>query len=351
MVSKRCIVLIALLAAGFLRPGAFAADSSTEHLRYDVPANAVKLGPRPTRDGNTSLRFVDPASRKLICEEVRNAKGVLIQRDLFRNDRKHGMQREWYADGKKKLEAPYRDGVMDGVFRHWDEKGNLVGCYRMQNGTGTKAIYHSSGFAREQQDFRDGLREGRFWGRFDNGKVRVMEEWIRGKLNGFAFGFHYNDGSLAYASCFRDDKRHGVFVQYDHKGQVRDLIYRIHNRVVSPEEYRKACKADASLRPYEEDPQNYRKLLTPRVRQLMDKYRRLPPVKIPLDGPVDAAAFLPQESAPAPKDVRPGAPESPAPAPARERDNRALVLGAVLVGASVILLLLLFVLRRRRTVS
>ena len=349
---RNAVLFSIALAWSTAATAAVAAYAPADHLDYDVPKDAVKLPRRPTRHGGESARYLDPASRKLICRETYDPAGVMTQRDLFKGGKKHGVQREWHASGQKKLEAPYRDGVMDGVFRHWDAKGDLVGCYRMKNGTGTKRVYHPNGRLKEEQPYLENKRHGRLVNMFDKGTVEYTCMWKSGEPIGLAFGFHYNNPAIRFiGNADKNGDPHGPAVDYRQEGQVERLLLCVHGKDVSADAYRKACETDATLPRYRKDPQEYRKLLTPRVRQLMDRYRRLPPVKIPLDGPVDAAAFLPQESAPAPKEVRPGAPESPAPAPARERDNRVLVLGAVLVGTGVVLLLLLFVLRRRRTVS
>jgi antitoxin component YwqK of YwqJK toxin-antitoxin module len=112
-----CLTLGSVLVAS-----AGAAEPPPEHLYYDVPKDAEKDGPSPNREGGTSVRYLDVVTKAALCEEEYTRKGVMVERKLFRNGKKHGVQRRWYDEGGKRLEEPYRDGMMDGIFRDWDEQ-------------------------------------------------------------------------------------------------------------------------------------------------------------------------------------------------------------------------------------
>ncbi len=293
---KTAALLLGFCTFALLPPTSLAGESDLAYLEYTIPEDAIKQGPRNTRDGQKSIRYLDATNRKVICEEIRSTRGVMRRRDLFKDGKKHGVQREWHEDGKKKLEAPYQNGLMHGVFRHWDEKGNLVGCYRMKDGSGTRRIYHSNGRLKEEQPYLEGKRHGRLVNMFDKGTTQYVCSWERGEPIGLAFGFHYNTGAISFVgNGDKDGELHGPAVDYHHKSGIEDASYYVHGKEVSAAAYRKACETDPTLPRYRKDPLEYRKLLTPEVRAVIKRYQQIEPVNIPLQVPAAWRNFLPPE--------------------------------------------------------
>lgn len=60
--------------------------------------------------------------------------GVLISQKFHKNNILHGIQREWYSDGKHKIDAFFRNGVTDGEYKEWDKEGKMIAHKYYVNG-------------------------------------------------------------------------------------------------------------------------------------------------------------------------------------------------------------------------
>src|SRR5688572_21093087 len=69
--------------------------------------------------------------------ELRNHPGRSVPRE--------GVARVRYANGTLASEHRFKDGLLHGLCREWDEKGNLLGEYRMVHGTGVQREWHDNG--------------------------------------------------------------------------------------------------------------------------------------------------------------------------------------------------------------
>ena len=52
----------------------------------------------------------------------------------FLNGKKDGMERFWYPKRILKSEGQWFDGMENGIFREWDERGKLIRASRYKNG-------------------------------------------------------------------------------------------------------------------------------------------------------------------------------------------------------------------------
>ena len=52
----------------------------------------------------------------------------------FLNGKKDGMERFWYPKRILKSEGQWFDGMENGIFREWDERGKLIRAARYKNG-------------------------------------------------------------------------------------------------------------------------------------------------------------------------------------------------------------------------
>src|SRR5205823_5955131 len=91
-------------------------------------------------------------------------------------------------DGKKKTAKPYRDGVLDGVCRSWDEKGQLIEASSIDHGNGTERIYYSSGILDHQYEYKDN-KTTRVIALHPNGQLSFCTAYENGH---FAPGYSFN---------------------------------------------------------------------------------------------------------------------------------------------------------------
>jgi hypothetical protein len=111
----------------------------------------------------------------------------------------------WYANGVLASEQRFKDGLLHGVCRQWDEKGNLLGEFKMHHGTGIQREWH------------------------DNGRLKTEISTVRGEFSG-RNRIWLRDGTL-----------------------IAERFY-VCGKQVKPAEYAKAAAEDASLPRYSEPP-------------------------------------------------------------------------------------------------
>jgi antitoxin component YwqK of YwqJK toxin-antitoxin module len=318
-------------------------EAAADYLKYKLPADAVSVR-YEKRDG-ADIDYLDPKTREVLGSES-IWEGARVKMNLFRKGKKHGVQLEWHPNGQMSAAIPYRDGVLDGVCMHWSEQGQLVGCYKIDSGKGIRLVYHSNGVLKEKTELENGLRHGEVWEFFDNGNVRTFGSWQRDRLIDMHYGFHYDDGSIrAIAKFDNNGKYHGLYVEYEHTAKLKDLALYLHGQQVTADEYRKACETDKTLPAYEQDPQDYKKLLDDESKRRIAAFKVQPRVKIPVPIPEEWRDILPvsqpssaKPAQPVPEPPVPGSavkPLVPKPEASGTQDRRirlAVILGAILVG-------------------
>ena len=73
----------------------------------------------------------------------------------------HGAYRVRHRNGRLAEELRYRDGLMHGVSRDWDENGRLLGSFTMVNGSGLQQYRHNNGRLKMEISSRNGKFHGR----------------------------------------------------------------------------------------------------------------------------------------------------------------------------------------------
>jgi len=269
------------------------AQTSDDLIAYVIPDGAKRLGPFATRSGAGKLYDYLLPGAEMATQENRVgseivARGVTLERRLFKNGQKHGVQREWYTNAQLKSERPYRDGAMDGLFRHWDEQGRLIGQYQLVKGSGLVRIYDSSGVLVEEASYKDGLSHGLTMTVSDSAQSRSFVWYENDRQLDRAYGFYEDGGALRAISYLqRSENRQGVYVRFLPTGTVVEKIWTLNGKHSTEAAYAKAAAADPTLPPYYEDATRYKEFVTDEVKALLAKYRALPKVKIPLQ--IDAA--------------------------------------------------------------
>jgi len=273
-----------------------------DYLNYSIPPTAYKIGPKHDRDrAYLLINYLDhkpspgKADDRLIGTDMLLARtNRLIERDLYKNEKRHGVQRKWYENGTLKSEEPYRNGVMHGVFKCWDETGKLVGCYKMINGTGVKKIYYSNGRLREECGYQNNSMHGMRYTFYDNGQITSLEEFKHGALVGNSFSFYPTGAISTVCACqqdaTKDTARVVVVVSFDENGEIDDdVVYRIGWEEVSKDKYLDLAKANPKILQLEQNPTNYKNRVDDRIRAVVKRYKESLPVKIPLECPKEEA--------------------------------------------------------------
>lgn len=271
---------LAILALLAIFMGNAIAQNEANHLLCAIPSDAKKLGPINTRDPHQVFYNYFPSDAEVSAKNVIGRETYydqqLVDRELYKNGERHGVQREWYPNGTLKSESPYKDGAMDGAFNYWNEKGELVGQYEINNGLGTKKIYDGSGLLVIEQELKDSLPNGLTMEVSKISKIRTVVWMKNGNSTGIGYSFYSDDSPYLIAWA------QGPLIYFAKDGAVSQKVWQIKGREVSETEYATAASSDPSLPPYYADGNQYKRMVGEDVRALLEKYRTMPRVKIPL---------------------------------------------------------------------
>lgn len=133
----------------------------------------------------------------------------------YKNDRKEGMTIQFDTSGAVLAEIPYSNDLREGVAVYYDVQGRKrkevpfkagreegKGFEYAADGRVTALLHYGAGMLRRREDInqtdRQGMRQG---------------PWKE---------FHAN-GRVRWEGAFVDDKRHGIFKEYDAQGNLKEL--------------------------------------------------------------------------------------------------------------------------------
>ena len=190
----------------------------------------------------------------LLREIITYRKGFVMTREALnrydREGKKHGYWKTFYDDWSLHTECYYRHGLRDGFYKEYDEKGNLKKITKYLNDVEqilegdqkpliVKHEYYPNGKVKREASFRDGKREG-VWREFDEeGNVINSQTYKKGALVGEGIvgtdgkrrsynegqpdGFwtwYYDNGQKQIEEQFYKGQPNGPYKEYDAKGNV-----------------------------------------------------------------------------------------------------------------------------------
>jgi antitoxin component YwqK of YwqJK toxin-antitoxin module len=250
--------------------GGFADESSQENLnRIRIPENAVERTVDKFRAGQyVTVQKIYLLNDDIVGERLFFKNGNLAEEKSFRNDKLHGIWRQFHLNGKRAAERPYRDGVMDGTFRFFDEDGDLLGESLIKNGSGLLHEFQNEALTVSDRDVPfvkseiHGTRTS--WGKFHGCRGTGVEvsQYVDGKFEGWGY-VRDDDGLLLGSWYFKGDRLHGVVRHVDRKGQSLEGYpkYYVNGEEVGELEYADATRGDKLLKQIlEHKPPQYAKV-------------------------------------------------------------------------------------------
>lgn len=263
----------------------FVDDGDEAYLGYAVPA---ELGAEPMRYERRpilpySRRFVDPETGAVIAIERFDKEKKLRQRELFLNGDLHGIQRRWHANGVLSQAHPYKHGVRHGRFQEWADEGQLVCNSALSAGTGVINRYHRNGVLEETMPYERNRRHGNAVKLYENGQMTYDVQYTRGNAVGTSLAFYENGAVRSVAFTDKDGKLQGPIVEWRQDKTHYLTTYFLHDRPVTPEEYRAARAADKTLPKPVNDPASVlKRVLSKTMLRKIEAYKQAEPVEIPL---------------------------------------------------------------------
>ncbi len=281
---KHTQLIALLLVISLISP--LRAQDAEDYLSYDIPANAEKIGPGNDKDNTLWYHFFFPAGvrtqESLVGKENYDC-NQLIERELMKKGRKHGLQKTWHRNGTLQSESPYQDGVMHGTFREWNEKGQLIAQYTMVHGTGRKRLYNDAGLLMIDEPMEQSRKNGLCMERSRIEGTLSLFQIKKGALVGKAFSFYPTSQLMSLVCHSEKGALHGPYITFSEFGEVTHKKWYHADKEYSESDYALLTAKDKTLPPCFEDATIYQSLVDAKVKDALESYRHLPLVKIPLE--------------------------------------------------------------------
>ena len=185
----------------------------------------------------------------LLCEIINYRKGFVMTREALnrydRDGKKHGYWKTFFDDWSLHTECYYRHGLRDGFYKEYDEKGNLKKITKYVNDveqvleSDMKPLivqheYYPNGKVKREASFRDGKNEG-VWREFDEqGNVVSSQTYQKGVLTGQGivdtdgkrrgrYKEFYPDSTLRAEGLFVEGERSGEWRFYYQTGELQEV--------------------------------------------------------------------------------------------------------------------------------
>ena len=140
---------------------------------------------------------------------------------------------EYYKDGSKYRETPYRFFTLHGTEIEYREDGSKWTETPYVNGErhGTAIDYYEDGSKRSETPYLNGKIHGTAIDYYEDGSKRSETPYLNGKRHGTAITYN-EDGSKSRETPYVDGKRHGKYVYYNMDGSNWTEEYK-ENKVVA----------------------------------------------------------------------------------------------------------------------
>ncbi len=163
--------------------------------------------------------FAAPKSNNVALDTVRmtfdDGRVARIYTVKKGTDVREGMALSYHPNGKLAVEAPYRDGKLDGVLRSYDENGTLHETVGYLDGEeeGFSIVYYENGKKKSRETYRRGELNGMMESWDENGKLRRQIPYVNGQIHGVV-KFYDEMGNIHEDVRFERGLRHGPYHRY-----------------------------------------------------------------------------------------------------------------------------------------
>ena len=173
-----------------------------------------------TKSFNDKGKLVEIAN---MTSDTSMAAGDVVLMELYK---------EYYADGRIRLVGGLNNGMKNGIFRSYDETGNLITGYIFEKDTmvsegmilfngiynGDWVNYYKSGKKRSQGKYANGIQEGPWIYYYENGK-KEQEGNYKNNLPVGVWTWYYPNGKVKRIENFNAfGKLDGEMTEYDSLG-------------------------------------------------------------------------------------------------------------------------------------
>lgn len=140
---------------------------------------------------------------------------------------------EYHPDGSEKLVGGKKNGLKQGLFREFDQKGNIINGYIFEDDVkiaegiigqdggfvGEWKYYYKSGELKATGQFNDGQKVGEWIYYHKNQKIEQKGKYKKGEATG-VWTWYYSNGQEQRIETFRRGEKDGLSTEYDTLGNI-----------------------------------------------------------------------------------------------------------------------------------
>ena len=169
-----------------------------------IPVSAIcKDAGLPGKRANSRITRNYYVKGELIGKRTFRGKSELLEHECsYKNGLLHGFEYYWHRNGQLNAKILYVEGREHGDAFIWGPRGDLLGTYHMEHGTGLQL----------------------WWNEFDGkAQLTVARQMVEGRQNGFEFWFQWHrPGVLQKESWWKNGVMHGIQRQWDDDDLISD---------------------------------------------------------------------------------------------------------------------------------
>jgi len=207
-------------------------------------ASAYALDSEGRRDGVARLwnptRLIPYEKGKLHGVEKVYEGANLAQEIPWENDRRHGVMRSYFPDGKLRSEATYEHGKQVGESITYDTSGNVVERIPYKDGKmhGERVSYYGKVTRKDLETFVHHTEIEEVVAEYNKmaGNKRRVVTYKNGKAHGAFCEFHRN-GNISREMHYRNDELHGVERNFNEEGEELRVRYWLDGEIVPRAQY------------------------------------------------------------------------------------------------------------------
>lgn len=145
---------------------------------------------------------------------------------------REGLSVTYHPNGKVAIEAPYKNGVLDGVLRSYFENGKVWKTIGYKNGDeeGFSIVFHENGVRARKESYKAGILDGMSEEWNEKGVVVRKIPYVKGQIHGKA-QIYDELGALKEEMTFNHGIRHGSYRRYEKGVKVLEAVFE-NNRCV-----------------------------------------------------------------------------------------------------------------------
>jgi uncharacterized protein len=173
-------------------------------------------------------------------------KGKIKSRELYINDKKEGLSIYYHPNGQIKEEVQYLSNKRNGLSKEFEEKGNVITIMNYINGILTERekvnrsdekglkqgiwrTYYNNGKIKSETNYKDNLLDGPFKEYDENGNISLILHYTKGNIVeekdtsalDIVISNKYDSlGRLIFSGSYRNNIPVGIHRIYDETGKV-----------------------------------------------------------------------------------------------------------------------------------